>query len=197
MKAKFLINPFEDISSNKLLIIGIVSYILSSLLAFYSSNHFLGFLSIKSGADSSLLLSFYNNGLAIVLLTLAVFIFARFKNSHVRFVDVLNVVMISRIVMYLILLVLADPFLVKNTLTKVELAILDDDFLLQTLTSFDKSVLVLIGLISVFGLFYFFYFFVSGVRFIINSKQRIDIYWIIFLVFLLEFVITFLGLNIK
>lgn len=194
---RILVNPFEDISSNLLFMIGLVAYVMSSFLAYYSGNHFMGLISVKSGGNSSLLLSFYNNGIPIVLLTGASFFLCRIRNKNTRIIDVLNVVMISRIIIYCILLMIAEPLFFKEVLLKVELAILNNDFAMISLSRLDKAVLTGFGIIALIGLFYFFYFFISGIRFVMNSKANIDILWILILIFGLEIAFTLFHININ
>ena len=199
MKVKWtriFINPFEDFSSNQLLIVGLVTYVLSSMLVYYTGNHFQGVISIKQGASSNLIWSFYNNGMVVVLLSVLCYLFGKIRRSNVRFVDVLNVVLISRIIIYVILLLLIEPVFVKNTLTKVELAVLDDDFMLTSLSNLDRTVLISLAMISLLGLFYFFYFFVTSLCFVLNSKSKIDVLWILVLVFGLEILFSLFHLNI-
>lgn len=199
MKVKWtriFINPFEYFSSNQLLFVGLLAYVLSSLLVFYTGNHFQGVISIKQGASSHLAWSFYNNGIVIVLLSALCFLFAKIRRSAVRFIDVLNVVLISRIILYTILLLLLEPLFVKDTLTKVELAILDNDFALTTISNLDRVVLISLAMVSLLGLFYYFYFFVIGLRFVLNSKSKNDVFWILALIFGLEIMFAFFHLNI-
>lgn len=193
---KLLTNPFEDVSSTKLLIVGVISYLISSLIVFYSMNHFEGIISIKAGRNTNLALSFYNNGMAIATLTLGCYIFSILKRANIRIVDILNVVLISRIIIYVLLLLLIEPFVIKNTLLKVEIAILDDDFMLTTLTYLDRIVLGVLGFLCVAVLLYFFYFFITCLRFVINSKTKMDTVWIVLLVFGLEIVYTVFQFNI-
>ena len=194
--AKLLINPFEEISSTKLLIIGLLAYLASSVFVFYSKCHFEGLIGVKSGRNTNLALSFYNNGIAIVLLTLGCYIFSYLKKSNFRLIDIFNVVLISRIIIYALLLILIEPFIVKNTLLKVEMAILDDDFMLATLTNFDRTVLTIFGFLCISFIVYFFYFFITGLRFVINSKTKMDSIWILLIVFGLEIVFTLFHFNI-
>lgn len=198
MKNKFtsiFINPFEKYSSRSLCIIGILAYLASSIISYYTLNHFQGIISVKSGGNATLLLSFYNNGIPIVLLTLALFLFGRTRNRNTRIIDILNVVMVSRIIIYLILLLLIEPFFIHGVLMKVEIAILDDDYMLNTLSSFDRTVLITFALLSLFCLVYFFYFFIGGIRFVINSKSKLDIFWILIIVFGLEIAFTLFHIN--
>lgn len=190
---KLLTNPFEDVSSTKLLIVGVISYLISSLIVFYSMNHFEGIISIKAGRNTNLALSFYNNGMAIATLTLGCYIFSILKRANIRIVDILNVVLISRIIIYVLLLLLIEPFVIKNTLLKVEIAILDDDFMLTTLTYLDRIVLGVLGFLCVAVLLYFF---ITCLRFVINSKTKMDTVWIVLLVFGLEIVYTVFQFNI-
>lgn len=190
-------NPFEELPSNQLMIIGLLFYVLSSIFVYYTSNHFEGLISVKSGSNTSLMLSFYNNGIAIVFLSLGAYLFGKVRNSGLRLIDVVNVVLISRIVIYIILLLIIEPFFVKDIFVKVELAILDDDFMLQSLSNLDRIILTVVGILAVFGLLFYFYFFISGLRFVINSKTKIDIFWILLVFLGLEVLCIGLGLNIN
>lgn len=194
--SRCLLNPFEYISSGKLLLIGLLLYLISSWSIFLSFNHFQGLISVKSGANSSLLWSFYNNGVSIVSLSFFTYFYGRLRNPKTRFIDVLNVVLISRCIIYFIALLINEPFFVKKALIKVELAILDNDFMLNTLATSDKVALVSLGLLSVLSLFYYFYFYISGIRFVINSKTKLDVLWLLLIFFGLEIAFTLFHVNI-
>lgn len=192
-----ILKPFAYYSARTLLLVGVFAYVLSSLIAYYSGYHFEGLISVKSGANSSLLLSFYNNGISILLLTVCCYLFAKLRNSHSRIIDVLNVVLISRISIYIIMLMLTEPVFIKQTLIKVELAILDNDFMLSSLTTLNKVALMSLGVLSIFALISFFYYLVSGVLFIINSKTKMDVFFVLLLIFGLEIVFVLFRINIS
>lgn len=192
-----ILKPFAYYSDRTLLLVGVFAYVLSSFIAYYSGYHFEGLISVKSGANSSLLLSFYNNGISILLLTVCCYLFAKLRNSHSRIIDVLNVVLISRISIYIIMLMLTEPVFIKQTLIKVELAILDNDFMLSSLTTLNKVALMSLGVLSIFALISFFYYLVSGVLFIINSKTKMDVFFELLLIFGLEIVFVLFRINIS
>ena len=190
-----LTNPFENYSAKKLCYLGITAYLLSSILAYYSFHHFQGILRVTAGANASLSWSFYNNACPIVLLTLAMFVFGRLKNGHIRMLDILNVVLISRIIIYGLLTFLVIPFSLEKVLLKVEFSILDDDFMLSSLTVLDWAVLLVSGLFSLLCLTYFFYFFIKGIRFVVHSKSKLDGCWILVIIFGLEIAFILFGIN--
>lgn len=194
---KIISNPFEVISDKTLLIIGLIAYLLSSLIVYNTNNHFQGLFMIRAGATSSLMLSLYNNAIAIFLLTLVAYGYGRWRNDNTHWIGVLNVVLISRIIIYIVMLLLLNSVLINNTIMKVEFAILDKDYWLQSLTYFDYLVLLAIGMLTLFGIVYFFYFFINGLRYTIGVKGKIEGLWILCLVFGLEIVFTLVHLNIN
>lgn len=187
-------NPFEIFSSGKLVVVGVVCYVASSVFAYYCNFNFQDLISIKQGANSNLWLSFYNNGIPVFLLSVVLYSFALLRKAYARYIDLLGVVLISRIPIYIVLLLL-EVFYLHKIQKKIELAVLSDDYLLNTISVFDKIVLVFFGLISLLCLYGFFYYLIKGTTYFIASKRKIDVFWILMMIFGLEFVFLLSGIN--
>lgn len=105
---KMLINPFEKLQTKTLFILGFCGLILGSTLAYLCNARFNGLLSIQFHQDIKFSDPLVDNLINIGSLTVFLFLAGWLINKKTRFVDILNTVMLSRILFYLLVLLNAS-----------------------------------------------------------------------------------------
>lgn len=189
---KTLTNPFEIYRERNLLIIGVVFAILTGLVSSYTSHLLFGSLKVISNQKQLWYEAILNIAITLLSNTIILYVFARLRYVKTRFVDVLNVVLVSHLVLYLMLCLTVLP-LVQNAVTAVELEILDNGFAAPELSKVHMITLVGFGLVVISLLFYFFYLLVVGMKIAMNSKRKLDVFLLILLVFVWNTILQFLN----
>jgi hypothetical protein len=189
---KTLTNPFEIYRERNLLIIGVVFAILTGLVSSYTSHLLFGSLKVISNQKQLWYEAILNIAITLLSNTIILYVFARLRYVKTRFVDVLNVVLVSHLVLYLMLCLSVLP-LVQNAVTAVELEILDKGFAAPELSKVHMITLVGFGLVVISLLFYFFYLLVVGMKIAMNSKRKLDVFLLILLVFVWNTILQFLN----
>ena len=189
---KTLTNPFEIYRERNLLIIGVVFAILTGLVSSYTSHLLFGSLKVISNQKQLWYEAILNIAITLLSNTIILYVFARLRYVKTRFVDVLNVVLVSHLVLYLMLCLSVLP-LVQNAVTAVELEILDKGFAAPELSKVHMITLVGYGLVVISLLFYFFYLLVVGMKIAMNSKRKLDVFLLILLVFVWNTILQFLN----
>lgn len=189
---KTLTNPFEIYRERNLLIIGVLFAILTGLVSSYTSHLLFGSLKVISNQKQLWYEAILNIVITLLSNTIMLYVFARLRYVKTRFVDVINVVLVSHLVLYLMLCLTVLP-LVQNAVTAVELEILDKGFAAPELSKVHMITLVGFGLVVISLLFYFFYLLVVGMKIAMNSKRKLDIFLLILLVFVWNTILQFLN----
>lgn len=189
---KTLTNPFEIYRERNLLIIGVVFAILTGLVSSYTSHLLFGSLKVISNHRQMWYEGILNILITLLTNSVILYVFARLRYMKTRFIDVLNVVLISHLVLYLMLYLTVLP-LVQNAVTAVELEILDKGFAAPELVNVHMITLVGFGLVVISLLFYFFYLLVVGMKIAMNSKRKLDVFLVILLVFVWNTILQFLN----
>ncbi|WP_149913957.1 hypothetical protein [Sphingobacterium cavernae] len=189
---KTLTNPFEIYRERNLLIIGVVFAILTGLVSSYTSHLLFGSLKVISNQKQLWYEAILNIAITLLSNTIMLYVFARLRYVKTRFVDVINVVLVSHLVLYLMLCLTVLP-LVQNAVTAVELEILDKGFAAPELSKVHMITLVGFGLVVISLLFYFFYLLVVGMKIAMNSKRKLDVFLLILLVFVWNTILQFLN----
>ena len=120
------------------------------------------------------------------------FVFGRLRYNKTRFIDVFNVVLIAHIAIYVLLFLTALP-VVQNALTAIELEILDKGFVAPELSKLHMFTIGIFGILTLSLIVYFFYLLVVGMKIAMNSKNKVDVFVIIVLVFTWNTLIQFLN----
>lgn len=180
---KIIVNPFDNLSESKLIVIGFISFLIGTFAAYYLGGSYPGLISFKSNS-ATLLQLFYQNVIATILLTLVLFILGKILTSRVRLVDMFTTVLVARSAIYFMALLNTNKWLnpIADLMTKNAL----DP---QAVTTVDKGDLILlfIGVIIILLLIiYFFYLLIKGFRIAINSKKNYHGLLLIIIVFLSE-----------
>lgn len=167
------INPFEDLSELILLPIAIISTLLISWYASVYGIAFEGAIGARSGHEVSFLQSLYANTSAIFLISLCYYGYALLRKLPIRLIDVIVVCATARIILYLITLSMGMSF-VENTEARVDEALLVGDLTLSRLARIDLLLITLYSLLLITLLVYYIYFLIKGLRYISNSKNKLD-----------------------
>ncbi|MGN0002424.1 MAG: hypothetical protein ACI35V_03220 [Sphingobacterium composti] len=189
---KALTNPFEIYRESKLLIIGIAFAIVAALVSCYTNHLIFGSLKVISNHRQLWYEGILNISITLLSNTLIMYIFARLRYVKTRFIDVLNVVLISHLVTYVMLILTVLPP-VQNAITAVELEVLDKGFSSLELSKIHMVILGAFGVCVIALLIYFFYLLVVGMKIAMNSKRKIDVLLIILLVFVWNTILQFLN----
>lgn len=186
-------NPFVNNSERKLLLIGLVCFILSVWITNYNNVLMLGALKIVNVKPKLWYLSLYNLSVTVLSNVLLLYLFAILRFAKTRFVDVLNAVLIAHIVMYLLLLVTVMP-VVADFLKSMEFLVLDHMDNPATLPKNMVLLMMVFGLFSIGCLVLFFTLLVKGMKIAINSKNKSDAIVIVLLILIWNTVLQFLNI---
>ena len=96
MKKKFF-NPFEIFSEKKLLVVGIFSACVLILLSVCFNTRFFGILNVEFLNSVRPEKMLFEQGVTLFISTILFYCLGYYFNSKTRFIDVLNVIIISRI----------------------------------------------------------------------------------------------------
>lgn len=100
---KILTQPFERLQERQLLLFGLSTLIIASILGYLTSTRFDGVLDVHiSATPVQIEQPFLDNILNTVLLTAFLSLLARYINPKTRLIDILNIALISRIPLYVI-----------------------------------------------------------------------------------------------
>lgn len=167
---KQFVNPYEDNSERSLLILGLSFFVIGSILSYYRTILFDGIINVHSVGDLSLTAAFYNNFANVILLSVILFYYGVLIYEKTRLIDVVNVVLISRIVIYLISPVVSIPF-IKNSTHKLVEELQEGKFEPLNTPFADMLSMVTMGFVSIALLVYFFYLMIVGMQITMNSKK--------------------------
>ena len=166
---KKLLNPFAYFEDKALLIIGILAHLIFTYIAKLTNSNFPDFLSIKKGLiDFTFWDLLYQNTRNIAIAILFLFILGKIINKRTRFIDIVNVVLISRIAYYIVFITDFIP-IVNNKLNKVT-----DNIQSNNLSVLQESstmlVILIVAFIAIFFICVMFYYLYIGFRTVTNLK---------------------------
>lgn len=157
-------NVFERFSTQKLLLVGIVGALVGSALAVFFKGRFDGVLDLHFVNEIKVFQPFVDNFLAILLLSSCLFFTAKLLNTKTRFIDILNAVLIGRLLIYPLLFANINGFISELS----EKAIADP---MNIQIDGDTILLIVFGLFSLALLFVFFCVVYLGFRVATNYKK--------------------------
>ncbi|MBE8719871.1 hypothetical protein [Sphingobacterium pedocola] len=192
---RLFVNPFTDYSENVMLTVGMMSFAVGGFLAYFGEFDYHGILKIIPTNTLGLFQVFVHLFINVLVLTLSLFSFGYFVNKKTRFIDVLNVVLVSFTVIYTMGLFSAISF-AKELTNNVLKAIENGDMKLSTITPLDMFLLLLFSLISLVLLLYFFYLIVVGLKFVINAKKFYHGVVIVLIVLITDVLCRFVNLRL-
>lgn len=161
-----LFNPFEKYSETILLALGIVFTVLGTLLGFYFNARFDGALDMHLVINVTLQQVVLDNLINIFCLFIFLFGVANFVNQKTRFVDILNTILISRIAIYVFVL-LPKP---SNEVMK-NIAIGN----INQVNDFDIFLLTTISVFALLGIVWHIILLYNGFKTASNAKKILPI----------------------
>ncbi|UIR55419.1 hypothetical protein LZQ00_14230 [Sphingobacterium sp. SRCM116780] len=180
---KIVENPFDNLSELRLIVVGLIAFLIGTFAAYFLGGSYPGIMSFKSNS-ATLLQLFYQNTLNTILLSLVLYVFGKILNPRARFLDLLITVLIARTAIYCMALLNTNAWL--NPIADM---IAKNVVNTQSGSMIDKSDLLMLFLgviIILLLLIYFFYLLIKGFRISVNSKKGYHGLLIIIIVFVLE-----------
>ena len=157
-------NVFERFSTLKLLSFGVLGALIASVLAVFFKGRFDGVLDVHFVNEILWHQPFVDNLLAILLLSICLFITSKLLNPKTRFIDIVNAVLIGRFLIYLILFTNLNGFISRLS----ESALVDPE---NIQIDGNMIVLIILGMFSLALLFLFFVVVYVGFRVATNYKK--------------------------
>lgn len=192
---KKLLNPFAYFDDKLLLIIGLIAHIFFSYVCYLADSYFPDFLSIqKVKIDFSFVDIVYQNTRNVLIAILLLYLYGKFINAKTRFIDIVNVVLISRIAYYIVFITDFIPF-VNEKINKVTEGVLSNNLaILQDPPT--MIVVVTVGFFALFCMAFLFYYLFIGFKTVTNMKNPKQTFGFVAVIFLLILSTTILALII-
>lgn len=192
---KKLLNPFAYFDDKLLLIIGLITHIFFSYVCYLADSYFPDFLSIqKVKIDFSFVDIVYQNTRNVLIAILLLYLYGKFINAKTRFIDIVNVVLISRIAYYIVFITDFIPF-VNEKINKVTEGVLSNNLaILQDPST--MIVIVTVGFFALFCMALLFYYLFIGFKTVTNMKNPKQTFGFVAVIFLLILSTTILALII-
>ena len=168
MKIKLLYNPFETIPDKLLMLVGIISLGIGTVISYYSQVIFDGIFDAHEFPGITFIQAFAACVVNIVVVCILLFALGKIINPKTRMIDILNTSFLSRIPIYIISIIIGLP-LMKKIGTKITENLGD----LPNL-KFETSELIFLLAFSFFSLFMLVYsviILVNGFRTATNAKK--------------------------
>lgn len=189
---KTFMNPFEIYAEKQLLWLGLLLALITAFVSSYTDHLIFGSLKVINNYHQTWYEAIANITITLLSNSFILYLFARFRYAKTRFIDVLNVVLIAHIVIYLMLYLTATPIIQEAT-TAVELEVLNKGFAAPDISKLHMITLGVFGILVLSLLIYFFYLLVVGMKIAMNSKNKVDIFIIVILVFAWNTILQFIN----
>lgn len=165
MKNNILLNPFAVINDKKLLLFGILTFILG-LYAAFSLQVNIQILRIDPISEIKFVNIIINHCLIVAFLTLGFFGLGKIINKKTRFIDILNTAFISLIPIYISLFQNYNNFLKVET-EQILSALKDGSIYTQS----PPTTLILVALLGLLFFIYYIYLLFIGFKTATNAKK--------------------------
>lgn len=189
---KTFMNPFEIYAEKQLLWLGLLLALITAFVSSYTDYLIFGSLKVINNYHQTWYEAIANITITLLSNSFILYLFARFRYAKTRFIDVLNVVLIAHIVIYLMLYLTATPIIQEAT-TAVGLEVLNKGFAAPDISKLHMITLGVFGILVLSLLIYFFYLLVVGMKIAMNSKNKVDIFIIVILVFAWNTILQFIN----
>lgn len=178
-----LLKPFEVYSEKKLLIIGTIVTILGSLSASYFNVRYDGAIDLHFVDNTNLYQPFIDNIINIISLCIPLFIVGKIINNKTRIIDIITVILISRIPFYMISLFNINN-LVYNTSKKL-ISINPAEKIAQ-IKNIEWFIIIMAGILTIIGLIWFITLLFNGYKTATNAKGGKSIFLFIVAIIVAE-----------
>lgn len=186
---KILINPFEKYSEKQLFLFGLVFLFIGSYLGVLFNVQFDSILHVSFIEQVTFVNILIQNIIITILLALVLFVLGKYFNPKTRFIDVLNVSLISRIPFYLLTLINTNNLSLK--LTEKLLGNLDSIENLR-FTSFEISFLLITSFLVLCLLIWFAIFTWNGFKTATNAKTTKEVILFIITLIITNFISSYI-----
>lgn len=184
MTIKSLFKPFDYVQEKKLLFIGIGVAILSCILQTFTMSRGIAILKMATIMKApTIFQTLADNIISTLLMALALFAFGKFINSKTRFVDIVNVVLISRMIMYVLIFFDIDGKSSKMATFLIENAN-DQEALVENLA--ELAPLFIMGIVSILALIVFSYYIYQGFKTATHMKKAGHIILFILIILIID-----------
>lgn len=172
---KLFFNPFEQFSERPLILFGIATTILMSMVGAFFNARFDGVLDLHFSKPVFFLNTLTDNALNICVLSLTLFVLGKTRNNKTRFIDVFSASLIARIPYYFL------PIFNWNNIVLTESEKLMQQFMTLkpgNAPSFDNiqiMVLMIFTAASLLFLAWFIYLLYQGYKVATNAKGGVEV----------------------
>jgi len=167
---KTLLNPFERYSERTLLMVGVISIIVGSLIAFAFNGRYDGVVDLHFSKDVSLAQPFIDNAINVVCLLLPLLLLGKFINGKTRVIDILTAILISRIPYYVLPVFNANGFMQRFTDALTRSIGQESQAAMPQLGSTDTIIIVLFAVASILALIWMVIMLFNGFKTATNVK---------------------------
>lgn len=181
-------NPFVDFSARVLLSVSLVCTLLISWYASHQGIAFQGAIGARSGQEVSFFQNLLTNLSAISTMALFYYVYALFRKLPIRLIDAFVVCATARIIIYLITLSTGLEF-IKDLSLMIERSLAMGDLTLASMPKTAVFFLSVYGLLLVAMLIYYLVFLVTGLRYVSNSKHKLDAIAIVCLLIIAQLIL--------
>ena len=187
-----MLNPFEDVTSRKLLIYGGLGFLLLSILGYLF--HFVnnGIIQLHFSHPrpywNYLVYGLINTG----ALTTLMYAYAKFNYAKTRLMDVLISVLIAQCVLVFVALFLLNPY-IMGIMDNLKGEIEKGNIQQLNISPINLGIITLAGIFSIFSIYYFFHLLVRGMKIAINSNKLFHTIAIVLLTLVLDVVLNVLN----
>ncbi|OIQ21474.1 MAG: hypothetical protein BM557_04285 [Flavobacterium sp. MedPE-SWcel] len=160
-----LLNPFERYTETQLIIAGILFTAIGCFLGYFFNCRFDGVLDFHTHSNIAIKQPFIDNGVNIVSLFIPFLILGKYINKKTRIIDILAVVIVSRVPLYLLSLINIGGGV--TTMSKEFVGVNPADIQLNPLTI---VILLIISIVSITLLVWFITLLYNGFKTASNAK---------------------------
>ncbi len=166
---KKLLNPFAFFNDKILLVIGIVAHFVFTYVAKLSDSFFPDFLSIKKNGTPYTYSDLLHQNTRNLLIAIGLlYILGKIINKRTRIIDIVNVVLISRIAYYIVFITDFIP-IVNNNMEKVLKGVTTNNLAVLQETS-TMIVVLIVAFVAIFFICVMFYYLYIGFKTVTNLK---------------------------
>lgn len=184
---KLLLNPFERYSEKKLVLIGITSTIVGSLMAMFFNARFDGILDLHFVEKVKIYEPIIDLIIDLFCLVLILFLMGRYINKKTRIIDIISATLISKIPFYFLLFQNSNGLIFRIT-DKLTKSLLTKNYSLETITTGEMAYLVFSGITGLVLIIWSITLLFNGFKTATNAKNTKSILLFIAAVLLTEVV---------
>lgn len=166
-KLKVLFNPFEQYSEKKLIVFGIVLFIIGSLLACFFNSRFDSFLHLTAVKSISIWEPFIDNLIIFFCLFLFLFPIGKYLNPKTRSADILAIVLVGNAPFYVMAFCNVNNINLKATNDVIPLLSNPN----HTIPIQSIIILIITGIVSIIILIWVIALFYNGFKTATNAKS--------------------------